>query len=74
LAKIQNPNEQSRVAGDLIKGLIPQLVQNIAEDTDATDDYRPPKTVGQDVELGVPGLRQNVPVKATPKPAAGKLP
>jgi hypothetical protein len=67
LAKIQNPNEQSRIMGDLIKGLIPQLVQNIAEDTDATDDYRPPKTVGQDVELGVPGLRQNVPVKAPPK-------
>ena len=63
LAKIQNPNEQSRIMGDLIKGLIPQLVQNIAEDTDATDDYRPPKTVGQDVELGVPGLRQNVPAK-----------
>lgn len=36
--------------------------------------YTDPKSFGQYIESGIPGLRQNVPVKAPPNPAAGKLP
>ena len=52
-----------KVLWDEITGLIPQLVQNVALDTDTADRREQPKNLGQAVELAVPGLRQNVPQK-----------
>lgn len=47
-----------------MRALSNQLVANITEDTDSKK--RAPTTVGENVEMAVPGLRQQVPV-AKPK-------
>lgn len=64
LNKAAEPNQQVNVVGGIVRGLVPQLVQNIADDTD--DKKRAPTTVLQNVEMAVPGLRQQVPA-AKPK-------
>lgn len=61
--KIFNPSERGQYLGELAKGtLVPQAVQKIAEMTDK-EEARKPKGVIQAIESGIPGLRQNVPVK-----------
>ncbi len=67
-AKLRNPQERGHVLSDETKSvLIPQMLQNIAQDLD-TDSagepiHRKPKTFWQGVEAGIPGLRQTVPKK-----------
>lgn len=51
-----------RILWDEITGLIPQLIQNIAVDTDK-EKRTQPKSLKEAVELTIPGLRENVPVK-----------
>jgi len=53
---------QPSLGTDILTGLIPQLVQNIAEDTDSVKD-RAPQTTADKLKMAVPGLRQQVPVK-----------
>lgn len=49
---------------DLIKGLIPQLLQNIAEDRDSIRGIqRAPKTNADQLKMAVPFLRDQVPTK-----------
>lgn len=50
---------------DEITGLIPQLVQNLAEDTDS-GVKRDPQSLGDAVKMAIPGLRQQVPEKSKP--------
>ncbi len=51
--------ERTNIAGDLLQGLVPQLIQNIAEDTDSK--VRSPKTTTDEIKAAIPGLRQTVP-------------
>lgn len=54
-----------KFAGEEVKGgFIPPDVQNIAKMTDQ-DVRRNPKTFWQSVEMGIPGLRQRVPIKGS---------
>ncbi len=55
--------DRTNVAGDLLQGLVPQLIQNIAEDTDAK--VRAPNTTVDQIKAAIPGLRQTVPERAT---------
>lgn len=70
-AKAFNPSEQNAYFGELAKSIAePQIVQWLAKqgDTDAAGQViaRKPKTVTQHLEMGIPGLRQNVPPKVVP--------
>ena len=65
LAGLGDPAKQTGIVGEAVRGLIPQLIQNIAEDTDKKDKkgepiQRAPKTITDHVKMGVPGLRQEV--------------
>lgn len=51
----------SSISGQLVGGLVPQLLSNLAEDTDSKE--RSPKTTTQKVMSEIPGLRQMVPEK-----------
>lgn len=72
-APIANPlmragsNNGSSLAREIATGLVPQLLQNIAEDTDQSE--RKPKTITDSIKMTVPGLRQEVP--GPEKKAAG---
>ena len=62
---------------NVMYGLTPGLSANIAQDLDTKDGKpvkRKAKTYGQAVELGIPGLRENVPesTKSMPKRDVGK--
>lgn len=68
LAKMWSPHEQEAFFGELAKSLIvPQGMQWAAQqmDTDSEGDpiKRKPKTLGEHIATGVPGLRENVPTK-----------
>lgn len=52
---------RSDVGADLLSGLVPQLLQNIAEDTDS-EERKPQNTLDR-IKATIPGLRQDVPVK-----------
>jgi hypothetical protein len=56
---------RSDVGADLFSGLVPQLLQNIAEDTDRKE--RAPKTTTEKIKSTIPGLRETVPVKTDSK-------
>jgi hypothetical protein len=56
---------RSDVAADLMSGLVPQLLQNIAEDTDQKE--RAPKTTTEKIKSAIPGLRETVPEKTDSK-------
>lgn len=75
LPKLLHPNERGQFFGELAKSLaIPSLVDWVARkfDTDASGEpvKRKPETLGQHLEMGVPGLRQRVPEKT--KKVSGK--
>jgi hypothetical protein len=55
--------DRTNVTGDILQGLVPQLLQNIAEDTDSAEHGRKPQTASQQIEVAIPGLRQDVPEK-----------
>jgi hypothetical protein len=67
-APIANPmmrldSEGHKVVGGFLQGLVPQLIQNIAEDTDFNKDgmiERNPQSALDEVSVGIPGLRQTV--------------
>lgn len=67
LAKLGDPRQQNSAVGQLLQGLIPQLVQNISEDTDKDASGEPvkrkPADVADAVKMGLPGLREDVPEK-----------
>lgn len=46
---------------DLLSGLVPQLLQNIAEDTDKEE--RAPQNAVEKIKSTIPGLRQTVPTR-----------
>lgn len=56
-----------REMGRQVQGLIPQAIQNIAKWTDKHDEtiwepvHRAPKTFGEQIKMGIPGLRGTVP-------------
>jgi hypothetical protein len=50
----------ANLSGQVIQGLVPQLLANIAEDLDKNTE-RSPKTPLQQLEVQIPGLRKNVP-------------
>ncbi len=62
-SKYVEQGQSTKVASNIVRQLIPQLVQNIAEDTDKVrePEYRRPKSFTDDLMMGIPGLRQNVP-------------
>lgn len=49
-----------RVMWDLISGLVPQLVQNVAQDTDPAK-WRTPRDLPEAIKATIPGLREEVP-------------
>lgn len=57
---------RTQYLGELMKGtLVPQLLNQVAQTTDTRFGQpvkRKPTTIWQHVEMGIPGLRQNVPV------------
>lgn len=64
-----SPQDRNKYFGELANSrLVPQAIQYIAKLTDKDAKGEPvkrdPQTVMQNVEAGIPGLRQNVPVKA----------
>jgi hypothetical protein len=64
--KLFDPNQRDQFLGAMARGtLIPQAVQQIAAMTDSADQ-RKPKGIGQQMEMGIPGLRSNVPIKKQP--------
>lgn len=66
MAEVNRNGGKAKIAGDLIKGLIPQLVQNIAEDTDTQVaeliPFRKPASLEDQVKMAVPGYREEVPL------------
>ncbi len=67
-AKLFNPHERKQYMDELAKSVTPALFQWIAEKIDSDSVTggpvkRKPETVGQAVEMGIPGMRQNVPKK-----------
>ncbi len=50
--------QDSNAAGDLLNGLIPQLLQNIAEDTDSSE--RKATTTTEKLKAGIPVLRETL--------------
>ncbi len=65
-APIANPlmrasEGRSNLAADIVKGLVPQLIQNIAQDTDPKD--RSPKTTTDQIKSTIPVLREQTPVR-----------
>jgi hypothetical protein len=61
------PGQRNRFVGELLRGtLVPQAVSQAAAWTDPLGNEpglkRHPATIGQHVEYGIPGLRENVPV------------
>jgi hypothetical protein len=76
-APITNPvmragQHPGSLAPDLIGGLSNQLLQNIAEDLD--DKERDPQNALDKLKMGIPGLRETVPVKGAKKSSSGVLP
>ena len=66
MGKLFDPRQTSYVGGELVKSLfVPAVVQWAAKhmDTDAHGNpiKRKPQTLGQHLETGIPGLRENVP-------------
>lgn len=64
-------------AGSFLRSLVvPSVVNQIAEYTDKDSDgstlKRSPKNIGQGIEQGIPGLRQNVPI-ANPHPGFNEI-
>ena len=67
-SKLMNPYERSQWIGELAKSrLVPQMLSQSAEyfdkDAEGNPIKRDPKTVAQNIETGIPGLRETVPVK-----------
>jgi hypothetical protein len=68
VSRLVDPNRREAAAGNILKSIIvPQLFQYAAEKMDV-DVYgepikRKPKTMMQAIESGIPGLREDVPVK-----------
>jgi hypothetical protein len=73
IVKAGDPRQARRFIGEQVRSYaIPQAVQNVAEWMDTHDPNtgepikRDPRTVGQHIEMGIPGLRKEVPkAKAT---------
>ena len=68
MAKLMNPAERDQWLAELAKSRIePQLIQQIAEYLDKNDKgekiKRKPRNPTETFEAGIPGLRQNVPIK-----------
>ena len=64
----ENSKERGYFWGEMVKSLaLPQAVQWMAGQTDKNAKGEPtkrkPTTVGQHIEMGIPGLRQTVPAK-----------
>ncbi len=60
----------SKYAGALGASIVePQLIQDIAKYTDTSTQKRVPQNFKEQLEMGVPGLRQNVRPKATKRPS-----
>lgn len=52
----------SEITGDVVRGMVVSgVVQQYARDTDPYKKFRKPRSIIEDVELGIPGLRENVP-------------
>lgn len=66
MAEVNRNGGKAKIAGDIIKGLIPQLIQNIAEDTDTQVaepiPFRKPASLEDQVKMAVPGYREEVPL------------
>ena len=64
-SKAFNPRERGAFFGEIAKSAIPLGVQQIADYMDSVpDNYRrSPEGVWQHIEMGIPGLRENVPAK-----------
>jgi hypothetical protein len=67
VAKAFDPRERGAFFGELTKSIaVPQLVDWIARQADQTEAGnvmpRKPETTLQHIEMGIPGLRQNVPI------------
>lgn len=72
-SKAQNPHERATFRGDVAKSIfVPGAVEWLARemDKDAQGNViaRKPKTTLQDIETGIPGLRQEVPRKPRARP------
>ena len=68
ISKLMNPYERDQWIGTMQRSLlIPQGVQSIANYLDENASGQPvkrkPVGLGQNLEMGIPGLRQNVPAK-----------
>ncbi len=66
LGDIKNPQRQDSYIGNVVAGLIPQMVANLAEDLDR-GVQRQPKGIVQSIEMRVPWLRPRVPEKTGKK-------
>lgn len=60
LVKAGDPTQSGGMVGDLFRGLVPQLLNNLAEWTDPEKDRKPTGII-QNIEAGIPGLRERVP-------------
>jgi len=64
--RIGNTLRYGRGAGEVLGNqvrsmVVPQFVQTVAQARDPYKGFRKPKNIAQDVELGVPGMRETVP-------------
>jgi predicted nucleic acid-binding Zn-ribbon protein len=73
VGNLESAEGRERYLGDLAKAQVePQLLQQVAAATDS-GPARKPETFAQDLEMGIPGLRQNVPIKVnSPLPPSDK--
>lgn len=66
VGELLDPRSRSSAAGQLAQSVVvPQAVSFVAQHTDKDDAGNPvkrkPQGIGQSIEMGIPGLRQNVP-------------
>jgi len=59
ITRYSRPN--ASLVNEIVSGLLPQLLVNVAEDTDS-DIKRKPGTLWEKMKMEIPGLRQTVPV------------
>lgn len=54
----------SQIAGDTLRGMVvPGVVQQKARDDDPYKGFRKPRNLKEDIETGIPGLRETVPIR-----------
>lgn len=73
MADLKDPASRGRVVGQtvgslVVPGAVSWIARQIDEDEKGETVRRDPKTINDYIKAGIPGLRQSIPEKSTPRP------